>query len=252
MAAGRGRKWGVALGVTVVVLAGLLLAADRIGAYAAERTIAKQAKQQLAARDVQMPSDPKVSVGGFPFLTQVLRGKYDKVTIDMTKPTIQGITLNELDIAATGVNASTNAVMRGQGQVTADHVDGTARLAWDQVPKLLDQAGISANGMTVSANDAGQLVVREPLTLQGNTITVTAIGTLSVVEGAVKIKMSNVQVEGASVPPLVQRLAVAAAGRLGGNIKLPKLPYNMQIQSVKTESAALTVTAFANNVPITG
>jgi hypothetical protein len=252
MAAGRGRKWGVALVVTVVVLAGLLVAADRIGAYAAERTIAKQAKQQLAARDVQMPSEPKVTVGGFPFLTQVLRGKYDKVTIDMTKPTIQGITLNELDIAATGVNASTSAILNGQGQVTADHVDGTARIAWDQVPKLLDQAGISGNGMSVSANDTGQLVVREPVTVQGNKITVVATGTLSVVNGTVRIKVSNAQVEGASVPPLVQRLAAAAASQLGGAIKIPKLPYNMQIQSVKTEPAGLTVTAFANNVPITG
>src|SRR5882762_11548404 len=113
MAASRGRKVTIVLLVLVVALVGLFVAADRIAAYAAERTIAKQAQQELTAREVTSPSQPDVSVGGFPFLTQVLAGKYDKITIDVHQPTIQDVKLDELDVTATGVNAKTSAILNG-------------------------------------------------------------------------------------------------------------------------------------------
>ena len=96
MAASRGRKIWIVLLILVVVLGGLFVAADRIAAYAAERTIASQAKKELVARDITSPSDPTVGVGGFPFLTQVAQGRYDKITIHVDHPSSQGITLDNL------------------------------------------------------------------------------------------------------------------------------------------------------------
>src|SRR5205807_9976988 len=111
MAASRGRKVTIVLVVLLVATVGLFVAADRLAAYAAERTIATQAKKELAARDITTPSEPTVAVGGFPFLTQVARGKYDKITIHLDRPTSQGVTLDGLDVVATGVNATTSTLV---------------------------------------------------------------------------------------------------------------------------------------------
>ena len=58
MAAGRGRRVWIALVIVLIVLGGLFVAADRIAAFAAERTIADQAKKELVARNITSPSDP--------------------------------------------------------------------------------------------------------------------------------------------------------------------------------------------------
>src|SRR5205814_8133744 len=126
----RGGRLMVWFLVVVVILAGLFVAADRIAAYAAERTIAMQSKKELAAREITTPTEPKVSVGGFPFLTQVAKGRYDRITIHLDHPASQGVTLDVLDVTATGVNASTSAIVNGTGSITADDVNGTASLGW--------------------------------------------------------------------------------------------------------------------------
>src|SRR5256885_16828783 len=151
MAASRGRKIWIVLLILVVVLGGLFVASDRIAAYAAERTIASQTKKELVARDITSPSDPTVAVGGFPFLTQVARGRYDKITIHVDHPTSQGVTLDALDVTAKGVNASTDALMNGTGQITADDVSGTTSLGWDGVNKLMKTSGFGGSRAPPSA-----------------------------------------------------------------------------------------------------
>src|SRR5689334_23717370 len=124
----RGRKVWITLLIVVVVLGGLLLVADRVGAYVAASTIASQAKKELAARDITTPSDPTVTVGGFPFLTQVARGRYQSITIHVDHPSSQGVTFDTLDVVANGVNASTSAVINRTGSITADTITGTTSL----------------------------------------------------------------------------------------------------------------------------
>src|SRR5436190_22730650 len=77
--------------VVFLLLAGLFVAGDRVAAYAAERTIATQTKKELAAREITTPTEPIVRVGGFPFLTQMARGKYDRITIHLDRPSSQGV-----------------------------------------------------------------------------------------------------------------------------------------------------------------
>src|SRR5438034_344800 len=151
MAASRGRRVGISLIVVLVVLVGLFVAIDRVAAFAAERTIADQAKKELAARNITSPSDPTVSVSGFPFLTQVARGRYDQITIHIDHPSSQGVTLDVLDVTARGVNASTSALMNGTGQITADAVTGTTSLGWDGVDKLMNTSGVGGAKATASA-----------------------------------------------------------------------------------------------------
>ncbi|HEY5834718.1 DUF2993 domain-containing protein [Streptomyces sp.] len=62
--------------IVVVILGGLFVAADRIAVSVAENKAAER-----AAATQGLDSRPKVSIEGFPFLTQVLWGKLDDVKV---------------------------------------------------------------------------------------------------------------------------------------------------------------------------
>jgi LmeA-like phospholipid-binding len=115
--------------VLVIVVGGLLLVADRAGAAVAERSISDQVKKEVAARG-GTTSEPDVTVGGFPFLTQVLREKYDKITIVMRDVQGEGVRLPRLDVEATNVTASMRTLMGGEGDVVAERVTGTATIGY--------------------------------------------------------------------------------------------------------------------------
>src|SRR5258706_10625106 len=206
MAAGRGRKVTLVLVILVVFLGGLFIAADRIAAYAAERTVARQAKQQLVTQNITSPQDPKVKVDGFPFLTQVVRGRYDKITIDIAKPTAQGVSLDDLFVVATGVNASTSALINGSGRVTADQVTGTARLDWASVTKLIDLSQYGGSGATVTALPDGQVQIKAPVRLLSLSVTVLATGTIAIAGDAAQVKINKVDVQGGGVPAALQQV----------------------------------------------
>jgi hypothetical protein len=252
MAASRGRKIWIVLLILVVVLGGLFVASDRIAAYAAERTIASQAKKELVARDITSPSDPTVAVGGFPFLTQVARGRYDKITIHVDHPSSQGITLDALDVTAKGVNASTDALMNGTGKITADDVSGTTSLGWDGVNKLMKTSDFGGSGATASALPDGRVRVKVPVSVAGISTNVVAVGNLSVGQGAVHLKISEVSTEGGSLPSVLSGLVGSIKQSLSVDIKLPPLPYNLVVRDVKASEHGLAVSATAANVPLSG
>src|SRR6266487_1277477 len=69
------RAWRVSA-LVVAVLIALLVAADRVGLYVAERLAGDtiESSQDLSSR-------PDVDIGGFPFLNQAITGNYDKITV---------------------------------------------------------------------------------------------------------------------------------------------------------------------------
>jgi len=214
MAAGRGRRITILLVVLLVLVGGLLVAADRVAAYAAERTVAREAKQELASQQISEAQDPTVRVYGFPFLTQVARGKYQKITIDMVKPSAQGVTLDDLFVVATGVNASTGALLHGTGEITADTVTGTARLNWDSATKLIDLSQYGGTGATVSALPDGQVQIKAPVSVGSVSATLIATGTIEIVDANARVHVNKVDVAGGGIPPAVQQVLGGIARQL--------------------------------------
>src|SRR6185437_9632929 len=125
VARSRGSKVGIGLLVLLLIVLGVLVIVDRVAAGEAEKQIAQQSRKQLTARDVSTPSDPKVSIGGFPFLTQVLAGKYDKITISIAQPKVNNVQLDKLDVVANTVRADAQSFLKGTGDVVADKITGT-------------------------------------------------------------------------------------------------------------------------------
>jgi hypothetical protein len=252
MAAGRGRKVATTLIVLLLILVGLFVAADRIASYAASQTLATQAQKELTARQISTPDKPTVVVDGFPFLTQVARGRYDKVTIHATKLTTNGVRIDTLDVTATGINAAASVLMSGNGTVTADNVAGTARIGWDSVTTLIKQNVDQVKGVTVSALPTGQVQLHAPISAFGLSATVVATGTLQVQGDNVHVKITDVKTEGGNLPQGLSALVSSLKTALSVDVKIPTLPYHLKIRSVHPDVQGIVVTAEAQNVPIAG
>jgi hypothetical protein len=252
--ASRRRKLGIGLFVFLLVVVGLLVAVDRIGAAAAENLIADQAAKEMKARNISSAQKPDVSVGGFPFLTQVLAGKYDKVTIKVDKPSTDKVTLESLTLVAAPVHAPLKTLTSHQGQVTADEVTGTATMTWAEVTKLLEVAGVpgvdpSQVQLTVVDN---KIHLRIPVSVRGVDGAITATGSLAVAGGKVKVNLTDVGTEGADVPPLVSQLLKSATRNVSLSVNIPNMPYDMTVKKVETTKTGIVATASASNVRLAG
>ncbi len=252
MAAGRGRRITIALIVLVVLVGGLLVAGDRLAAYAAERTVAREAKQELASQQITAAEDPVVHVSGVPFLTQVARGRYQKITIDVVKPSAQGVTLDDLFVVATGVNASTGALLHGTGAITADTVTGTARLNWESATKLIDLSQYGGTGATVSALPDGEVQTKAPVSVGSTPPTLIATGPIQIADDSAKVHITKVDVAGGSIPSILQRVLSAITQQLAFVVKIPPLPYHLEVKGVQARPEGVTITAAATNEPISG
>jgi hypothetical protein len=251
----RGGKVGIGLLVLLLIVLGVLVVVDRVAANAAEGQIAQQARKELTARQISTPTDPKVSIGGFPFLTQVLGGKYEKITIEIAQPKINNVQLDKLDVVATTVRADAQAVMKGTGDVVADKITGTATINWENVRPLLQLAGLpegidpSKVELKVANN---QIQLRVPLTINGANFAVTAKGTLVVESGAVQVRLDEVGSDAGTAPPLVQNLIKQYQKQLTVRIKIPEMPFKLVINKVESSDAGLLMIASAANVKLGG
>jgi hypothetical protein len=243
----RGRRALISLLVLLVVLAGVLFAADRVAANFAEKKIAEQVTKEVAAQNAQA-APPDVTVGGFPFLTQVLAGNYEHIKIVMhdVKGSVNGdsVSLPQLDVNARDVKASIDTLRTGQGDVVAKTVDGAATISYASVVELIKQPGLKLS------ESNGKLLASAPVSFLNQKFTLTGTAGLTVTKGQIQIKFEDVTAEGLPPVPLAQQLIDNVAKNISINVALPDLPFQLDVQKVTPTPAGLSVTAAANNVPI--
>ncbi|PWR17299.1 DUF2993 domain-containing protein [Micromonospora sicca] len=243
----RGRKVLIGFVVLLLVLAGLLVVADRVAAGVAERAIADQVKQEVAKQDAQSAA-PQVQVGGFPFLTQLLAGKYEHISIVLTD--VQGpvrgdtVSVPRLDVDARDVRASLDTIRSGQGEVVAERVDGRGTITYDSLAKLLDRPGLTLG------EQGGKLAVTAPVDILGVKLTVVGTADVTVKDNKVALRFNNLNAEGLPNVPLARTLLANYAKGISVDVPLPELPFQLNVRAVEPKPEGLTVTADARDVPI--
>ncbi|MBW3551514.1 MAG: LmeA family phospholipid-binding protein [Proteobacteria bacterium] len=76
-----------------------------------------------------LPEEPDVTVRGFPFLTQALSGRYDRVDISARDAPAGEMTLTRLDTTLRGVRVTLSQALSGSvGEVPVDAVEARALL----------------------------------------------------------------------------------------------------------------------------
>jgi hypothetical protein len=246
------RRWGRRLLITLIVLlviiGGALFAVDRFGASYAERRIADRVSRQLAEQKASS-APPEVTIGGVPFVTQVLDGRYKEITIllrDFTGPAGNGKTvkLPLLDIRARDVRAPLDTIRNGSGDITATTVSGVGTVDYVSLATL-----VGRKGLKLTERD-GKLIGSGPLEALGQTFNVTGTANLTVTGDVLQVRFEQVTAEGVPTVPLVQNLINAYARQISIDLKLPKLPLQLKVQKVAPRPEGLVVTAGADEVPL--
>lgn len=246
------RRWGrrllIVFIVLLVVLGGLLVVADRVAASVAERAISDRVAQELTRRDIQS-STPVVGVGGFPFLTQVLDGKYKSITIGLRdlEGAVEGdsVRVPKFDATARDVTASIDTLRSGEGDVVAQTVTGTGTIEYASVVDLMN-----APGLRLSERD-GRLFATGPVEFAGQRITVSGSASdVTYENGRVRIRFDQVTAEGVSQLPGIQALLNQFARQLSVSFALPELPFKLDVSEVRARPEGLVVDGRATNVPL--
>ena len=217
----------------LVVLVALLVVLDRVAEVVTARRLADQiqASQHLL-------SPPSVSIGGWPFLTQVVAGRYDTVTISSAAPIGRdGISVSDTDVHLHGVTVSTSEALHGTvADVPVASGDGTALLTYREldtvIARYVPQVG---SQITVVGTTPGHARLRGPL---GLTLDVTA----KIAGGRLTVTPDQAQLQ--ALPALV-RAPVERA--LTQPITLPPFPFNVHLVSATLQPDGVHLRATARN-----
>ncbi|MEU8353695.1 DUF2993 domain-containing protein, partial [Streptomyces sp. NPDC048845] len=163
--------------ITAVVLGGLFVAADRVAVGLAEDEVAKKVRSSQGLK-----ADPKVSIEGFPFLTQVATKELEEVRVDLDGMTasaeghalrVTEMTANLYDVRIGG-NFST---------ATAASATGAASIGYSDLSKAADEGIMISYG---GESDSGkpQVKVTANISLPGlPAFNGSVLSTVSIVDG---------------------------------------------------------------------
>jgi hypothetical protein len=223
------RKVLVAL---VILLVGGLLVADRVGVRVAQNEIAKQIAAQYA-----LPRKPTVTIHGFPFLTQAIGGRYDRIDVSIGDWTQQGVTVSDLKIQVTGLNAPLSKVVKGDTTgMTARTATASAIVPYDVIKK---QAPQGVKDLSAQGKD---LKVRGTYAFLGFNTDVTMLVSVKATREGIAITPDSVQAGAGSVPvPLLQQ-------KLTFTVPVKNLPIGSRISKVEVTPNGLLLAATADNV----
>jgi hypothetical protein len=214
--AGRGGRRHRGLTITaivVVVLLILLVVADRVAASVAETEAASQIKS------AGFPVKPKVTISGFPFLTQLAARDFHQVNI-----TASNVPEGPLDIASINATGRGVHLTSGFNGATVDQINGTALVTFAGVSHA---AGVG-DGITLS--NAGNGDVKATIDL--GFVSGSALAQVSR-SGPHTINIRFVSFGG--IPP-------SALGPLQDfSINVPSLPAGMTIQNVSVTGQGLLI-----------
>lgn len=239
-----------------MILAVLLVIADRVGRSIADDKVAEQVAAQAKDQGVQLGAEPTVDITGFPFLTQVAAGTYDRVLVHLRDVQANAYSLPKLDVTASQVHADTGDLLDGHGPITADRVDGTATLGYDYLRQTAkDQLSKRAEvkDLTLSGT-GGKLVVHVTVTEAGRDLKLIGSTKLSLGgDGTtVHIQVTDLKPDGFTLPPALQSILGQLADELSTDVQLPRLPYHLRLVDLTPGDEGLLVTARASNVTLAG
>lgn len=228
----RRRRWPTRLAITLLVLVGLFVAADRITVSIAESQIAKRIQQSQ-----NLASKPSVSIAGFPFLTQLIGMKLDKVSVDARGIVRNGVRVTDLHVDLNGVAPSD-----GFKQADVDHLSGTALFSWTDM-----ESAAAAQGLDVTLAQGPDNTVR----VTGN---VPGLGKATLQSKLSLSSGNRLQLTANKVESSALGLNGKVPRELDFPINVGTLPMQLTLQTANMQTSAdgLRVYAAADHVLVTG
>lgn len=239
--------------IALLVVIGLLVAADFAASSAAERLVAERLRTQL-----HLEQNPDVTVhGGFPFLAQVFNGDYKNVEI--TAPSVRAGALHDIGVTANLHHARvpfSEIMNRNINKIDVDRATGQFRLKAADVGQMIaiPDLKVEPGPPGLVSADAGdkQAPVKLSGTIEvfGIKFVVTVSGVMAVVDGKLEVQPKDMQINSslAGDLPLSEGIKRSALEKFRTTIDPSTLPFRVTPTGVRVEHGSLLVTGEANNL----
>ncbi|TQN41210.1 DUF2993 family protein [Blastococcus colisei] len=216
-----------ALLVVTVLLLGLAYVADRVLERWAEGYAAEQLVEQA-----DLAGAPVVDARGFPFLTQVIGGRYDDVRISLTAEQLGQPEGTRADVVLRGVHVPLSGVVSGAvEEIPVDRIEGTATLSY---ALLSEQLGPG----TELTREGDDLRVTRTVELMGRELPLTAVGQVRLDGGDLVVDVDRASAAGDEVPGFLLDRAVDL---LDLRYEVPALPFGLQLTSVRPAEGGVDI-----------
>ena len=221
----RRRHRGRGLVIALVVLIGLLVAADfGAKAYAESAIASKIDSSGLGVK-------PSVNIEGFPFLTQVAARDLKQIDINASNFTVNQVVIRSLHATATGVrpNASFNGA-------TINQINGTVVVSFTTITNLVPVPGLTVTADPADGPDA-----------------ITLSSSLGGATGKIEqTSPSQITVQVGNLTGLAGLASLLGGSTLASSytIDIPKLPAGLVVRSVTVSSQGIVATASAQNTTL--
>ena len=228
----RRTKWLIAL----VILLGLLVAADRVALVVAEDQLASriQSSQHLSQK-------PSVGIAGFPFLTQVVSRDFPHATVDIHGLNANnGLVISDLHADLRGVHVDS-----GFNGATVDTLVATAQLSYADIAKALSSQ-FRVQGMqvgTVQVTYAGNDQVKAAYDLLGVSLSATVDVTLS---GTNTLDFKSVSINTPLSGTLLSSLG--SPSNFNYSYNLGSLPFGMDLTQLTFTPSTVDISATGSHV----
>jgi hypothetical protein len=222
--------------VVLLVVVGLLVVADRVALHLAERAVADQARTSAG-----LSTTPKVTAHGFPFLTQVLRGRYDRIDVELTDLDRGGVRMQELDATLREVKVPLGEALGGKvDSIPVGSLDATALVTYAE---LAHRSGI----VGVSMQPEGDKVrVTGRVSFLGQTVRASALSRVSLRNGRIALKAVSFTILGQSTPSIA-----ALTSALDVIVPVGTLPYDLELTDLKVLPEGLRLVARSGPTTLT-
>jgi hypothetical protein len=221
--------------IVLVVLAAVLVVADRVGVVVAQDRLAGQIQQQL-----NLDRKPDVSIRGIPFLTQAIAGTYQDIRVQLPDVDAGDVRNVAVDARLQGAHVPLSTAISGTvDQIPVDRISGTLLVPYDELARA---SGIS--GLAI-ARDGDALRLSGSVQVLGRPIQAEAVGRIEVDDGRIVIKAEQAKVAGVPVP---QAVLDQAARLLSFRVQPRNLPLNLRITAVRPADSGLLVDAVSDDV----
>ncbi|GAB3665647.1 DUF2993 domain-containing protein [Actinocorallia lasiicapitis] len=230
------RKFLVVLLVLVVVG---VVGADRFAKARAESEVARQVAAQYA-----LDREPAVDIGGFPFLTQALSGTYDQIDVQIGDYTQQGVTVQDVRIRLSGLNAPLADLVNGdKSNLRAREATASAVIPYSYI-----QQQVASRGVRKVSRDGNDVLLEGTYAFLGQNAEVGVVVSIRPTKEGIVVTPQSVRAVGG----LIQVPIGLVQEQLKTVIPVTGLPMGSRITKVEPTETGLRITGEADNVPLNG
>jgi LmeA-like phospholipid-binding len=249
--------------IAVIVLVGVLVAADFGAAALAESAVSREMRQQIG-----LPDDPSVRINGFPFLTQAVAGRYSSIDVDAQRLTVGQFTQVELTAHLEDVSAPLSMLLgSGPKSVRVARAEGTVQVGPTDLERLVPDLSkvrietVDAKALAQVVKNGGDATLARldpersarivgTVNLLGAPVEIAVIAVLDLAGGKARIAPRDVRLSDGTalpIPPIAQR---AILGQFTLPLDAGTLPLAVTPTSFQAENGNLVISGTASGLDL--